>query len=352
MKRLKSISRHIKKHKILWGIGVGIVLIIAFIFRPKAPTAISTQKITRTHLVQSVSISGKVAAKKVADLSFLTGGTLAYLGVKQGDTVSQYQTIATLDQRTTQTNLQSALIDYSKQRNTFDQTQDNNQNRTPQQALSDAMKRILQNNQYDLDKAINSVDLQELAKEQSVLMTPIAGIVTRVDVKSAGVTVAPTTVFEITDPTALVFDMDVDEADIGRIQNGQQAKITLDPFPDQTTTQPVNQIDFVSHTTSTGSNVYTVETLLNDTSGKLRVGMNGNAEITTAQKSNVITVPIAAIINDTYVYVKHDNKNFFSKRHINLGLQNDTEAEVTSGLQVGEAVALEPTRVEQEKLVK
>ena len=94
-----------------------------------------------------------------------------------------------MDERTVQKNLEIALIDYSKQRLTFDQTLEKNQNRTPAEALNIDMKRILENNQFDLDKAIKSVELSDLAKQDSVLTTPISGIVTRSDVETAGVNI-------------------------------------------------------------------------------------------------------------------------------------------------------------------
>src|SRR5260221_3521584 len=102
------------------------------------------------------------------------------------------------------------------------------------------MKRLLQNNQYDLNKTINSVELVDLARQQSILSTPIAGIVTRVDAPVAGVTaIAGSTTFTVVDPTSIVFDMDIDEADIGKIQEGQHAKITLDAYPNMTLSIPI-----------------------------------------------------------------------------------------------------------------
>lgn len=350
MNIIKRTTRNLYRKK-FWIIGIVVIGIILFaLFRPKPPRPIEVQKVKQGNLVQSISISGKIAAKKFADLTFPVGGTLAFLGIKQGDQVAQYQTIATLDTRTAQRNMRSAMIDYAKQRNTFDETQNTYQNRTPQQALNDSMKRILQNNQNDLDKAINSVELQELVREQSILTTPIAGIVTRADAKSEGITISPTTVFEIVDPTSLVFAMDVDEADIGKIQTGQQAKIVLDPFPDDTLKIPVNQIDFVSHTTSTGSNVYTVEAVLTDGGGKYRVGMNGNAEINTGEEHDALIIPLAAVVDGNYVFVKKGTT--FVKRNIKLGVQNDTDTQVTKGLNIGEEVAIEPTRVSTEMQVK
>lgn len=343
MRLIKRILRYFKHHK-KTAVGTVIaLLVIAFLLRPKAPVPPQTITVKRSNLIQSVSTSGKVGAKNVVGLSFLAGGKLTYLGVKTGDHVNQYQTIATLDQRTAQKNLQAALLDYSKQRNTFETNlETNNPNHLVIDNLNQQLKRIFENNQSDLDKAVNSVELQALAAENSVLTTPIAGIVTRADAKSSGVNVGPTTVFEVTDPNSLVFDMDVDEADVGKISVGQQSSIILDAYPDQTVKLPVNYIDFVSHATSTGGTAYTVEVALNDPGAmKYRVGMDGNAEIITAQRNNVITVPIASVVDDTYVYIK--TGKYFVKRPVTLGLQNDTDTEVTSGLQTGDVIAVQPT---------
>src|SRR5258708_29217454 len=112
------------------------------------------------------------------------------------------------------------------------------------------MARVLQTNQFDLDKSIKSVELQDIAKQQAVLTAPMAGILTRADIQTAGVNAAITNQFVIVDPKSLVFAMDVDEADIGKITTGQPVDISLDTYPDTIIHGRVNSIDFVTHTTS------------------------------------------------------------------------------------------------------
>jgi len=348
MSLLHKVLRFILTHKLSSILIIIVLGILIFIFRPQPPKPIETKVIKQTNLIQSLSVSGTIAAKNYADLSFITGGLLIYLGAKKGDSVTAGQTIAVLDERTVQKNLETALLNYSEQRNTFDQTQDNNQNRTPEEALSDAMKRILQNNQYDLDKSVKSVELQTLAKEQSVLTTPIAGVLTRTDAVSKGINVNATTTFSVVDPNSLVFNIDVDEADIGKVARGQAVNLVLDPYPDTTLRLVVTDIDFVNHTTSTGGNVYTVTVKLPfNTDYKYRVGMNGNAEVITAERNNVITVPIASIFDNNYVYIK--TANHFEKRKVVLGLQNDTDVQVLRGVSSGEQVVLQPSAVDQQK---
>lgn len=351
MKLLQKIWKWILTHKKISIPALIILLILVFIFRPKPPKPIATTTIHPTNVTQVVSVSGTVAAKKSVNLTFPIGGTIAWLGVQKGDIVTAGQTIAMLDERTAQKNLQAALISYSLQRNTFDQNIANNNGiNDPANALNDNMKRILQNNQYNLDQAVNSVELQDLARQQAVLTTPIAGLVTRADAQAAGVTANATTVFTITDPTSIVFDMDVDEADVSKITTSQTAKITLDAYPDSAFSLPISSIDFVSHTTTSGGNAYTVEAKIADNPNyRYRVGMNGNADIVTAQRIGVLSVPLSAITDDQAVYVKEGKK--YAKRKIHLGLQSDTDAEVTAGLSAGDIVALDPNSVVTNKLV-
>ena len=340
----KKLYRYALRHTKIT-IAVVILLIIGFIFRPTQKIVVPTQKVERKDLVQSVSVSGTIAATST-NLSFPISGNVTYVGVKKGDKIASGQVIATLDSRITQKNLQSALIDYSKQRITFDTTQNNNLNHTPQDALNDAMKHILQNNQYDLDKSVNSVDLQDLARQQSVLTSPVSGILTRADVTSRGQVAGVTTIFTVTDPTTISFDMDVDQADIGKIKEGQIVNIVLDAYSTKTINETVISIDFVSHTTTNGGNAFTVETSLpQDNLLDYRVGMNGNADIVTGVKKDVLTIPLSSITDDKYVYIQVPKG--FLRKAIVLGDQNDTDTEVISGLSKDDIVALDPSLAEK-----
>ncbi len=341
-----SILLWIKRHKKRTLAFVAIVLLLGIILRPKPPQSIPLETVSRNDITQSISASGTVYSNNSATLNFLAGGKLVYLGVKKGDKVQKGQVIATLDQRSAQTSLENALIDYNKQRNTFDTTQESNGNRKPQDALNEAMRRVLENNQYDLNKAINSVELQSLAKEQSVLTTPISGVVVKEDVTTAGINIGPTTTFSIADTSDLVFRADVDEADIGKVQPGQELRITLDAFPNHPITISINSIDYTSHLTATGGTAFTVEGTLPQNSDEYRIGMSGDGEIIITTIKNVPTIPLSSLIDDSHVYVQKGKT--YEKRTVKLGIQSDTEAEVINGVKIGEKVALTPDDVEKQ----
>lgn len=331
----------LKKHKKIYFIILVLLIIAVIIFRPTRPKTLEVEKVKRGEITESLSATGTITPKTSVNLNFLTSGKLVYLGAKKGDYVKAYQTIAALDQRTLQKNLESALRDYSLQRNDFDQTQNDNSNRTPNQALNDAMKRILQDNQYDLEKAVLSVELQQLAKENSFLSSPIAGIITKADVQSAGLNVTTATTFTIADPGNLISKIDIYEADIGKISLDKKLNLVLDSYPDETLPLQITAIDFSSHTSDSGGNVYTIEAAMpENTDTKYRIGMAGDAEIIIAQKKDALIISLASLDDNNNVYIKKGNT--YVKTNVTTGIKSDTEVEIISGLKEGEEVALQP----------
>lgn len=348
MKRFKDWAnfaiQFAKTHKIISFVILLAIIVILFVLKPGKQTPITTEKVRRENISQTISITGSVDSNSTANLSFRVSGKLVYLAAKEGKYVYANQIIGTMDEKTVQKNLEIALIDYSKQRISFDQTLEKNQNRTAGQALNNDMKRILENNQFDLDRAIKSVELEDLARQDSVLTTPISGIITREDVETAGVNISPANTITVTDLSSLTFKMDVDEADIGKIKIRQKIKVVLDAFPDETLKLTVDKIDFASHTTSTGGTAFTVyANLTNNPDNKYRIGINGNAEIITDEKKDVLTIPVSAILEENKVFIKTGSG--WQERKIKAGLQNDMRTQVINGLSQNDEVVIEPTLV-------
>lgn len=300
----------------------------------KNAASITTAAAVRENFVKSITSSGKTQADKSVDLKFQTSGKLTWVGVKEGDAVNAYQAIAGLDSREVQKNLEKALRDYSKERNDFEETwRVTYDGKQPNDAFTDTVKRILQKNQWDLDKAVLDVELKNLALEYATLVTPIAGIITHIDTPVPGVNITPATaVFSVADPTSLVFTANVDETDVGGLSLGQAATITLDAFSEATFSGKVSYISFASETSAGGATVFPVKVAF-DSPQNLRIGLNGDVSIDVDSESRVLTIPTEAVREDsngTYVY-KKSNKTYV-KVPIKTGPRNDTVVVVLSGL--------------------
>lgn len=345
MRFIKKPITFVKKHKVWTGLIFLILVVLVVVFRPKPPIPPDTQVLSKNNLVQTVSVSGSINADATANLTFAVAGKLVYMGAKVGDAVKKYQTIAVLDQRTLEDNLQNAKKVLDSQQITFNNVNDFNGDRSlADTGLSTSAFRQLQQAMDTLDQTKIALDIQQIAKEQSALVSPLDGILTRADVIVPGTNVAITSVYSIVDPSTLTFNMDVDEADIAKVAVGQPVKVILDAYPTETITLPVQKIDFVSHTTSNGGNAFTVKVSLPvSVKYQFKVGMNGNADIITAEKDTVLSVPLSAIADGNIVYIK--DKKGYKKEKITTGLQNDINIEVTSGLTEGENIVLDPSKV-------
>jgi multidrug efflux pump subunit AcrA (membrane-fusion protein) len=244
-------------------------------FRPKTiEEKYDLAPVTREDIRQTVTASGKVKSRLQLDLKFTTSGLLAWVGVKEGDRVKKWQAIASLDKRQLEKTLKKYLLDYSKERADFDEDL---MVTYRDKVLTDTISRILGKNQSDLDKAVLDVEIQDLAVKLATLTSPIDGIITRAEPPVAGVNITPTTaVYTVADFNQLMFEAEIDEADIGQISAGQPAELLLDAFPGKPISLTVSRIDFDATTDTSGATIYQAE--LDFTSpppDQLRLGLNG-----------------------------------------------------------------------------
>lgn len=309
-----------------------------FVFAPQKQRESTVVK--RGTLREELTLSGKIEAHEQVSLGFQTGGQLAWVGVQEGDFVKKFQTVATLDQRKLQRELQKFLTAYSKQRNTFDQTLDDNQNRRPEQALNDKMKRVLENNQFDLNQTITDVEIQDVSIKLANLFTPIAGIVTRVETPHAGVNIGiGQTPFEIVNPKSIYFSMNADQTEVVRLSQDESGTIILDAYPDQKISGTITHIAF-SPTADETETVYPVKISLdnvNNTDYTYRIGMTGDVTFILKEQKDIVYIPIQFVKSDKQgKYVLVGEK--LEKRYVKTGMETDTDIEVLEGLSIGERV--------------
>lgn len=96
------------------------------------------------------------------------------------------------------------------------------------------------------------------------------------------------------DLTNMQIEVSVSEADIGRVEEGQDVTYTLDGYPDSTFTGKVTQVR-LSPTTESNVVTYTVIVDVNNEDLKLKPGMTANVSIITDKSENVLCVPNMAL---------------------------------------------------------
>ncbi len=99
----------------------------------------------------------------------------------------------------------------------------------------------------------------------------------------------------IADTSKMVFNLEVDELEISKIELGQTANITADALPDETFTGEVTKIANEG-TSQNGVTTYKVELTITEP-GNLISGMNVNAEIIVRESKDALLVPVSAVSN-------------------------------------------------------
>lgn len=332
--------------KIIVILAIAALLLGFFIFKVKSASdkPLKTATVKRGNIVKSISASGKVDSEETVDLKFQSSGLLTWVGVKEGDHVRAFQALAQLDTRELQKTLDKYMRDYSKERNDFEEERRITYGKLRiEEALTDTVKRILEKNQWDLEKAVLDVELKDLALKFSLLTTPISGIVTKVETPVAGVNITPASaVFTVANPEKMIFKANIDEADIAGVKTGLKAKITLDAYPDEVFNGIITKAGFAAISTSGGGTAFPVQISLPQNDNlKFKVGLSGDVEIIIQSKENILTIPSDSISeNNGKSTVSVLKAGKIEKVTIKTGLTNDIDTEVISGLEAGQKVVI------------
>jgi len=140
------------------------------------------------------------------------------------------------------------------------------------------------------------------------------------------------------DPTYFIANMD--EADISRVKTGQKCEIVLDAYPDDVILGDVIEVGYVSQPTAGGGTAFPVKIQITDNKGLvLRLGMNGDVDITIGTKKAVIAVSLKAVTtrNSKDTAFVAENKKV-KKRQLTLGIATVDYYEVKKGLEEGDKV--------------
>jgi len=131
----------------------------------------------------------------------------------------------------------------------------------------------------------------------------------------------------------LIVRAQVDETDIGKITNNMKAIITLDAYPDTTIKATVEHIYYESQTTNNVT-IYPVDLIPQEVPQFFRSGMNASLDFMVQDKKNILTIPVDAVYKngESFVYLKQPNDKEPVKARVELGISDDKNVEVISGI--------------------
>lgn len=193
-------------------------------------------------------------------------------------------------------------------------------------------------NQYRAALARSSADFAN-----TMIVAPVAGTVTKVPIKVGEFTPSGSAITMLGDAPYRI-EMYVSEIDIPKIQMSQSGSVKLDAFPGEFFTLKTSQID-ASSTDRDGVSKYRVRLDFLDLkeSQRVKLGMTGDAMIITGFSTDVIYVPIRAVLeNDDggeYVRILKDDGTI-EERDVQTGMEGEASTVEVLGVDEGETVVV------------
>jgi len=178
----------------------------------------------------------------------------------------------------------------------------------------------------------NSINLRINQKSQSdyTIKSAFSGELFDVLVKDGTLITPQTPLAIIGKKNAYLLELDVDENDMVRVAVGQNVVVTLDSYKGKVFKAIVDKIYPIM---DERSRTFKIEAHFENTPPKLYPNLTAEANIVISTKKNVLTIPKSYLIDNEYVLVNKDEK-----RKVTIGLSDYQNAEILSGLQVGETI--------------
>ncbi len=140
----------------------------------------------------------------------------------------------------------------------------------------------------------------------------------------------------------LIVRAQVDETDIGKITTDMKAIITLDAYPDIKIKASVGHIYYESKTVNNVT-IYEVDLTPEEVPHFFRSGMNASVDFIEQSRENALLIPQEAAYkekDEDFVYVKQNNGRQPQAVRVKLGISNDKNVEVLSGINENDRIIL------------
>jgi HlyD family secretion protein len=292
---------------------------ILWFHQPKANIdKLQFTQVQQGDLRQTVTANGTINPVNTVTVGTQVSGIIRHIAVDFNDEVAQGDVLATLDQALLQARVAASRAQMHKAQASLKLAQANFkrmhklfEGNHMQQAEVDKADAELMLHQADLDAANTQLASDEILLSYAVITSPIAGIVISREI-DMGQTVAadfqtPELFVIAEDLSQMQIEMNVSEADIGLIVEGQTVFFTVDAYPDE---QFIGQIKQIRLSPKVESNVVTYKVIVSaDNSRRLLLpGMTIFAQVQVAERTDTLFVDNDALrFTDTTQLAKYVN---------------------------------------------
>src|SRR5262245_11458355 len=312
-----------------------------------------------TETAAGITANGYVVARTKASVSAKVMGRLEYLGVQEGSQVKKGDVLARIESADYR-----AAVDAAKARALELRLETGQAQRDLERAEQLFDQKVISNTEVEsartkraslaaqVDGAVAQAALAQANLENTMVRAPFTGTVLRKDAEvgeivapaSAGGGLTRTAIVTMADLSTLEVEVDVNEAYIAQVRNGQPSRITLDAYPDTSFTGQVRQ---VVPTADRQKATVQVKVSILDRDPRILPEMGAKVEfvreagVTAASAPRRVMVPATAVAQGSAgakVWVVVEGKA--AARSVDVGPTRGNQVEIRRGLEGGEQVVL------------
>lgn len=307
------------KNKKMWMVSAGVllvlILVVSNIVKGTKKMGVQTSQVRKGEIISSVSAPGNVKAETEVQISAYVMGKISRLPVKEGDRVKTGQVLVQIDPtnyaaqvKQARASLELAKANLAQSELVFKRNKELFDKGLLSQEAFEQVNTDYTLNQARVTQAEASLEQAQDTYSKTTITSPINGTVVQLNVEVGEVVVTGTmnnagsVIMTVADMSQMEVESQVDESDVRDIKVGQPAEIEVDALVGKTFKGVVSEVGNAAVTTASSSSSsaasvnYTVKIRFMDKSEDLKSGMSANVDITTANKKEILLIPIQSVV--------------------------------------------------------
>jgi len=363
--------------------------------------SVETQKVTAATLTQKVSATGKIQPELEIKLSSEVSGEIIELPIKEGQMVKKgdllvrinpdiYQSglnrvLASLEtvrasQQQSEASYKEAEENYKRNKLLFDKGVISKAEWDKIVSAYEMAKAARESARYNVQSAMASVSEAQDNLKKTQIYSPSNGTISKLSVELGErvvgtIQMTGTEIMRVANLGSMEVEVDVNENDIVKVNNGAEVNVEVDAYPKHTFKGTVTNIANTANATASADQVtnFKVKIHIEESSytdlvkdkkegySPFRPGMTATVDILTQTKKDIVVVPISAIIvkkkseidektpkeeadkRQEAVFVYKDGKA--ELRAVTTGIQDNVNIEILSGVAKDEEIITGPYNV-------
>ena len=325
---------------------------------PRLPMTVELGAVTRADMSEQITVVGNLVGAATVQAAPKINGRLLSVTVRMGDRVTRGQTMARLEDseireqvrqteasfnvaeatvRQREADLRFAQTNLDRSRSLFDRQLLSKQTLDDAESRQQASAAQLDLARAQLAQSQARVEELKINLTDTVITSPVTGFVGSRTL-DPGAWVTPSTAFlSVVDISTVRLVANVVEKDLRRITAGLVAEVAVDAYPGE---QFMGKVARVAPVLDPATRTAQIEVEIANPQGRLKPGMYANVRFTVDKRPKTLVVPTNAVVEwegkrGVFVPGDGDTATFHP---ITLGLQDQKQTEVASGLSEGDRV--------------